>query len=736
MRSQPDQVIPRLNELLVRVRRPFDMVAQGLVAFLVTQLLRDHVDALWRYSYFVGIALVLALQFLLHARFRLDPRRREFERAVNWRRLFGAAYCLNGLLLGAILAATLIAPRTEETMLALLCIMGMVVSGTLTVAAHLPLSGLIGVPAILPSILLMAWRGDRASLILALVGVVLLALLAAFAWRLNRYFSRGALLVGRLRATLRERDRASEAAQETESRLRSILDTAPFPIVVVRRRDGGFLYSNRPAAELFGIAVGVEAIRSRLDPAHHARIFGGSDANQEFQLITARGMVIWATMAAVPMRYAEEESALVVVNDITARRTSEVKLREVEQRLLDAVSAIPDGVALFGPDQKLLICNHAYAGIIGLAPDAARGLSHIDVCAASVRARPRPAEAGVQTDYAAWTAERIRIFDAARGEPHIFYDTRDRCWLQIRDFRLSDGGTASLITDISELKRRERDLHAANESLGKQAEELAARTETLETARRTAIKALQEAEFANRAKSQFLAHMSHELRTPLNAIIGFSEIMALQLLGSSGVPQYDRYAGDILAAGRHLLAVIDDILDLSKVEAGKMKLHLAEVPWSRLKADCLTLVRPLAADRLVQLVGPTDFDGLPITADERLAKQMLVNLLTNAVKYTPSGGRVTFYPEIREDGGVSLVVEDTGVGMSPADIGKALEPFGQVDSALVSQMRGTGLGLPLVKSLIELHKGQLEIDSERGRGTCVKLHFPVEPAGPVERLTP
>jgi signal transduction histidine kinase len=267
-------------------------------------------------------------------------------------------------------------------------------------------------------------------------------------------------------------------------------------------------------------------------------------------------------------------------------------------------------------------------------------------------------------------------------------------------------------------------LREANESLAEQAKTLAARTETLEAARQAAIKAHQEAEYANRAKSQFLAHMSHELRTPLNAINGFSEIMALKLLGSSGVPQYDRYAEDILAAGRHLLSVIDDILDLSKVEAGKMTLDPEPISWTKLTSDCLTLLRPMAADRMVTLQAEPAPPDVSLFADERLAKQMLVNLLSNAVKYTPAGGSTRFRLRAGKDGGAILEVEDNGVGMSAADVKKALEPFGRIDSALVSHMRGTGLGLPLVKALIELHNGQLEMDSKPSQGTIVRLHFP------------
>jgi PAS domain S-box-containing protein len=712
----------RRNELLVRVRQPLDMALQVLAAVAVVLLLDDFLSVPLRIGYLVATVAVAGLQFLTHRSFMADRDRRSHAQAWRWRLM--AVYALNGALFGTTAAIIVRLPYEGAPLLALLCVLGMISSVSLTVAVQFAVSATVILLSALPGVISLLLADTQDQRLLAGAGVIVIVLLLSFARRLNRYFHRTTELVERLRQMLQDRTRSSNDAEAAQRRLRQILDTAPFPIVVARRSDGAFLYSNRPAAELFGIEDGDPGASPRfvLDPAHRDRIFSdGAQPDEELQIATAQGRAIWATMAAVPMRYGEDEAALVVVNDITAKKTSEARLREAEQRLSDALSVAPDGVALFDPDQRLVICNPAYARITGVSLNAIAGLNHRDICQASVRGRPAPAAAGVKTDYDDWVATRLRTFNLANGEPHIFYDTRDRRWLQIRDFRMDSGGTASLITDITALKRGERELREANDAL-------AARTETLEAARKTAIKAHQDAEFANRAKSQFLAHMSHEMRTPLNAIIGFSEIMSLQLLGASGVPQYDRYASDILAAGRHLLAVIDDILDLSKVEAGKMKLDSEQVSWDRLLQECFTLLRPLAADRMVTLRITPAPEGATIFADERLAKQMLVNLLSNAVKYTASGGEATIRLLPGSDGSAVVEVTDTGVGMDAADMQKALEPFGRIDSALVSQMRGTGLGLPLVKALIELHGGRLELDSEPGRGTTVRLHFPAQTA--------
>jgi len=727
MDRKPDMVgggQARRNELLVRVRQPIDMAMQVLAAVAVALLLDGYLSPPLRVGYLAATIGVTGLQFLTHRLFAADRERR--SRAQTWRwRLIGV-YSLNGALFGTAAATIVQLPYESAPLLALLCLLGMICSVSLTVAVQFVVSATVILLSALPPVIVLLLADTQDHWLLAGAGTIVTVLLLSFAHRLNRYFRRTTDLVERLHQMLQDRTRSSADAEAAQRRLRQILDTAPFPIVVVRRADGAFLYSNRPAADLFGIedagAVS-SAPRYVLDPAHRDRIFSDTpQRDEELQLATAQGgRAIWATMAAVPMHYGDDDAALVVVHDITAKKASEARLREAEQHLSDALAVAPDGVALFDAQQRLVICNPAYAGIIGVPLDRIAGMSHAEICQASVRARPGPAAAGVKTDYDDWVATRLRTFNLASGEPHIFYDTRDRRWLQIRDFRLDSGGTASLITDITALKRGERELRHINETL-------AARTETLEAARTAAIKAHQDAEFANRAKSQFLAHMSHELRTPLNAIIGFSEIMALQLLGASGVPQYDRYATDILAAGRHLLAVIDDILDLSKVEAGKMKLASEQVPWSRLLQDCVTLLRPLAADRMVTLKLEPAPEDAAIFADERLAKQMLVNLLSNAVKYTPSGGEATIRLLAGADGAATVEVKDNGVGMDQADVQKALEPFGRIDSALVSQMRGTGLGLPLVKALIELHGGRLEIDSEPGRGTTVRLHFPAPPA--------
>jgi two-component system, cell cycle sensor histidine kinase PleC len=235
------------------------------------------------------------------------------------------------------------------------------------------------------------------------------------------------------------------------------------------------------------------------------------------------------------------------------------------------------------------------------------------------------------------------------------------------------------------------------------------------------------AEGANKAKSEFLANMSHELRTPLNAINGFSEIMVGEMFGAMGDPRYKEYAQDILSSGQHLLALINDILDMSKIEAGKMNLRFEPMRLQDVIEDAARLMRNRADAAGLEL--KVDLPALPeVEADYRALKQVILNLLSNAVKFTPTGGAVTVGGEFRRKGRdeeVLIQINDTGIGISPDDLTRLAQPFEQIESQHSKTQQGTGLGLALTKALVEMHNGALDIASTPGEGTIVTITLPV-----------
>ena len=262
---------------------------------------------------------------------------------------------------------------------------------------------------------------------------------------------------------------------------------------------------------------------------------------------------------------------------------------------------------------------------------------------------------------------------------------------------------------VSDLKKRISDLEEMQSQLQTTAEGLR--------------RALEATSADGLSKSQFLATMSHELRTPLNAIIGFSEILKDEILGPIGSARYRDYAGSIHSSGSYLLNLVNELLDFSKLDAGKLELIEEPVDVGRLVDECIHLLEPQAAKAKAHVRGLTTECRFALRADDRRLRQILLNLLSNAVKFTPEGGEVSVSVAMKKDG-LAIAVADTGIGIAEEDIPRCLERFGQIDSALSRKHQGTGLGLPLAKHLAELHGGALTIQSEFGTGTTVTVTFP------------
>jgi signal transduction histidine kinase len=235
-----------------------------------------------------------------------------------------------------------------------------------------------------------------------------------------------------------------------------------------------------------------------------------------------------------------------------------------------------------------------------------------------------------------------------------------------------------------------------------------------------------EAVAANQAKTTFLANMSHELRTPLNAIIGFSELIKAEIFGPVGATEYADYVSDIHDSGKHLLQIINDVLDMAKIESGQLEPSFRDIDMAHIAETCVSMSSVLADKGDVALTTNIPNDLPEVLADSRMMKQIILNLLSNGIKFTPAQGNVVLSIAADKAQGCVIEVRDDGIGMDPADLDIIMQPFGQVDTNLNRENEGTGLGLPLVKSMVELHDGSVEIDTQLGRGTAVIITLPPE----------
>ncbi len=399
---------------------------------------------------------------------------------------------------------------------------------------------------------------------------------------------------------------------------------------------------------------------------------------------------------------------------------------DANARLRDAVETISEAFVLWDNQNRLVMCNSKYQQFHGLADDLVRpGSSYDEVIAAA--AEPI-------------VSKRIAVAGKDAGDQRTYEaQLEDGRWLHINERRTRDGGYVSVGTDVSDLKESQTRNAESEHQLRASVAELRLSRRELEHQKQQLVDLAEKyaleknrAEAANRAKSEFLANISHELRTPLNAVIGFSEVMQQALFGPLGHPKYQEYARDIYSSGAYLLEVINDILDMSKIEAGRMTLDVSTVDVADIIEDSMKVVNQAAAERDITLErhGPAQ---LAIEADRRSLKQVFLNLLSNAVKFTRDSGRVDVHLS-RRNGQVKIAIKDTGIGIAETDITKLGRPFEQVENQFSKSHQGSGLGLAISRALIELHGGTLQIKSREGQGTTVTCTLPVEAVPPVEEV--
>jgi two-component system cell cycle sensor histidine kinase PleC len=444
--------------------------------------------------------------------------------------------------------------------------------------------------------------------------------------------------------------------------------------------------------------------------------------DQTFRMQHTDGHWIWLRVRCELSQGAADNGLhlIGIAVDITEQKSLAEKTVEADLRLRDAIETIPEAFVLWDAGDRLVLCNSHFQRLHKL-PDSAvtPGTSYETVIevGSMPEVRTRLQETGTQ-------APGARTFEAQLD---------DGSWLHISERRTKDGGYVSVGTDITRIKEHEQklvdndlrlratviDLKRSQTELERQAIELADLAEKYSEEKNRA-------EEANQTKSKFLANMSHELRTPLNAIIGFSEIMESGMFGTLGSEKYQEYCHDILTSGHYLLEVINDILDMSKIEAGRMKLDMEPLDLSKTLAESLRVVSGRADDKNLTL--DTDIEGaIPIVADRRAIKQIIVNLLSNAVKFTPDEGRVIVRSRRRANS-VILMIADTGIGIAPQSLKRLGRPFEQVESQLTKTYHGSGLGLAIARSLTNLHGGSMKLRSRLGVGTVVCVTLPREVA--------
>ncbi len=441
--------------------------------------------------------------------------------------------------------------------------------------------------------------------------------------------------------------------------------------------------------------------------------------DREFRMRHADGHWVWIRARAEVVAEVEDEPHLVgIAVEVTEQKRLIEASRTADIRLRDAIEAISEAFVLWDADNRLVLCNSKYQQLYELPDELIRpGTPYTEI--ARYGRRPIVANA----------------FDGETGSGARSVEARveDGRWLQINERRTDDGGFVSVGTDITALKENEAQLIENEQALTKMVDDLRRSRQQLETQAQQLVELAEKyaaekekAEDANRIKSEFLANVSHELRTPLNAIIGFSEMMLSGAFGPLGDDKYGEYCRDIRESGAFLLRIITDILDMARLEAGRLEIDREPLELDRLIEETLSAYARTAEENGIEIVTRTA-PGITLSADRQAVRQVLDNLVSNAVKFTPEHGTIGIRTTRRRDGAV-LVVEDTGIGIPQAALDKLGRPFEQVQSPLTRNHKGSGLGLAISRSLVALHGGRMDIVSHEGAGTKVTVFLPFRPA--------
>ncbi|CCV05601.1 Sensor protein [Mesorhizobium metallidurans STM 2683] len=442
--------------------------------------------------------------------------------------------------------------------------------------------------------------------------------------------------------------------------------------------------------------------------------------DQVFRMRHADGQWVWMRARAQVIDPEAPEIQLIgIAVDVTEQRHLALRSEAADLRLRTAIENINESFVLWDSAQRLIMCNSKY--------QQDNGLSDRDVMPGAPRAI-------LEDRMLAFASERrLANTSGAQGGATFERQLADGRWLQVNELRTRDGGIVSVGSDITQIKLHQEKLVDSERrlmatihdlSLARRAEE--ERSRELVELNRKYMKETERAEAANRAKSEFLANMSHELRTPLNAIIGFSELMEQGLFGPLGSSRYEEYATDINGSGKYLLGVINDILDMSKIEAGQFSMDREEIDLCPLIRETVRVVSLQAAEKSIAVETRIP-DSLTLFADRRAIKQIVINLLSNAVKFTGQGGRIAVRAR-NMSGALVLTIEDNGCGIPKEALSKLGRPFEQVQNQFSKSHTGSGLGLAISRSLAELQGGALKIRSTEGVGTIVSVRIPIKKA--------